>query len=57
MNLCDCYVKEILSPVYTQYGKWWVKVSYESWGDGESTLMFDTQEDAKKVCIGYHFLA
>jgi len=58
MNLCDCYVKEILSTPYEAYGKWWVKVIYESWGTySESTLMFSTQEEALGVQLGHHFLA
>lgn len=57
MNTVDCYVTEVLSAPYEAYGKWWVRVEAESWGRlQETTLMFNTEEEAKQVAIDYHFL-
>lgn len=58
MNLCDCYVTEVLGPPYRKFGKWWVDVSYESWGSPSKTqLMFSTEAGAADVTGGHHFLA
>jgi len=58
MNLCDCYVTEVLSQPYRKFGNWWVDVSYESWGSTSKTqLKFSTEAGAAAVTVGHHFLA
>lgn len=58
MNLIDFYVTEIVSSPYAQYGKWWVDVKADSWGTiSKQTIMFKTLDDAKRLEIGYKFLA
>lgn len=63
MNLIDCYVTKILSNPFPRYNRfnnttyWIVNVEYNSYGVISNTeLLFNTQEDALKVKIGYHFL-
>ena len=57
MNLLDACVTKILGPVYTQYGKYWVKVEADCWGrPTQTSLMFETEEEARCVGIGYHYL-
>ena len=58
MNLIDAVVTEILSVVpYKKYDRWWVDVSYNSYGvPGTTSLMFKTQEEAENVHVGYDFL-
>ncbi len=56
MNLIDAFVNKVLSGVYEQYGKFWVKVSYtDMGGSGETTLVFDTPGEAIDVKEGYKF--
>lgn len=56
MNLIDAFVNNVLSGVYEQYDKFWVKVSYtDMGGTGETTLMFDTPGEAIDVKEGYKF--
>jgi hypothetical protein len=58
MNLCDAYVQSVTTPAYEKYGKWWVVVTFVSWGyENSTTIMFDTKEEAEKVGPGFHFLA
>lgn len=58
MNLCDCYVTEVLKPPFEAYGKWWVSVRYESWGtESETSVMCGTLEEAERIEAGYTFLA
>lgn len=58
MNQVDCYVTKILSEPFEKYGRWWVKVEYESWGrPGTTELMFDSAAEAKAVAEGLQFLA
>lgn len=57
MNLIDAVVTEIISPVYSQYGKYWVKVEVMSWGrKSETVLMFNSEDEAREVYIGYSCL-
>ncbi len=57
MNLCDAYVESINSLPYEEYSKWWINVSYVSWGGySTATLMFDTKEEVDKVDVGFQFL-
>lgn len=65
MNLCDYYVKEVLSePTFIDRYKedgvtWWeVEVSYiyDNGVEKETALTFDTKEGAEKVKKGYRFL-
>ncbi|MGG4288330.1 hypothetical protein ABEW81_11090 [Priestia megaterium] len=63
MNYCDYYVKQVLAePVRSGYGDtvWWeVRVSY-FYDNGQlkvTDLVFDTEEQAKEVKTGFHFLA
>lgn len=56
MNLIDAFVNKVLSGVYEQYGKFWVKVSYtDMGGSGEPPLVFDTPGEAIDVKEGYKF--
>lgn len=57
MNLLDAQVLTINSEPYEMYGKWWVDVTYECWGqEGNSSLMFNTIVEAESIQIGYKFL-
>lgn len=62
MNLIDAYVTKVLSePRYIdkyEDHKWWqVRVEYNSYGRlSETELTFKTEEEAKLVNVGYHFL-
>lgn len=56
MNQIDAWVIAVISGVYKNYGKFWVKVSYtDMGGSGETTLMFDTPGEAIDVKEGYKF--
>jgi hypothetical protein len=59
MNLCDYYVRDISSEVYSAYGKFFVDVEYI--GDDDKIhkhqLMFNNPEEAYKLEVGDHFLA
>jgi|UPI0007605059 hypothetical protein len=63
MNVLEHYVTEIIGkPYYHDYGsgnfKWWLKVKAVCYGcDCETTLMFDTKEEADRVQLGYMFLS
>ncbi|WP_198379085.1 hypothetical protein [Burkholderia ubonensis] len=58
MNQIDCVVTVVKTQPYTEYGKWWVGVQYESWGrTSETVLMCDTREDADRIGPGHKFLA
>ena len=58
MNLVDCFVTAVLSQPYRKFAKWWVDVSYESWGSpGKTQLMFSTETGAAAVTIGHKFQA
>lgn len=56
MNQIDAWVIAVISGVYKNYGKFWVKVAYtDMGGTGETTLMFDTLGEALDVKEGYKF--
>lgn len=56
MNLIDATVTKVLSGVYKNYNKFWVKVERDDiGGKSETTLMFDTLGDALAVKVGYKF--
>nr|DAP29301.1 MAG TPA: hypothetical protein [Bacteriophage sp.] len=63
MNLLENYVTEVIGkPYYDDYGsgnyKWWIRVKSICYGhENESTLMFDTEEEALKVTKGYMYLS
>lgn len=58
MNILEHTVTMITGIPYFAYNKWWVPVVADCWGiPTETTLMFDTQEEAANVKIGYEFLA
>lgn len=63
MNLLDHYVTKIIGePFYHDYGsgnfKWWLKVLATCYGtESETTLMFNTKEEALAISVGYIFLA
>ncbi|MDV3822917.1 hypothetical protein CMU07_09135 [Elizabethkingia anophelis] len=59
MNLVDCYVTEVIRLNHnTTLNKWVVEVQYGSYGRIDTTmLLFNTEEEAKSVKIGYKFLA
>lgn len=57
MNSVDGFVTKVLSAPYEKYGKWWVKVEYDSWGVTSKTeLMFNSKVEALLVDKGYKFL-
>lgn len=57
MNLVDAYVVEIKGTPVLKYGKWFVKVSAKCYGvEIETEIMCKTEDEAKKICTGYHFL-
>ena len=54
MNLIDAWVTKVQEKPYYEYDKWWVKVeSVDEGGNGTSTLMFETKEEADRVQPGY----
>ncbi|EPL7679801.1 hypothetical protein RG089_002842 [Elizabethkingia anophelis] len=59
MNLVDCYVTEVIKLNHnTALDKWVVEVKYDCYGRIDTTmLLFNTEEEAKSVKIGYKFLA
>lgn len=58
MNVIDFYVTKILSLPYCEYDRWWVKVKANSHGvESTHTLMFDTEEKASSISVGYKFVA
>jgi len=58
MNVIEFTVTKILSIPYCEYDRWWIKVKDSSHGvESEHTLMFDTEETASKINVGYMFLA
>ena len=58
MNLLECKVEKILGVPFFKYDKWWRKVEYECYGLRSKTdLMFEKEEDAINLQIGYVFLA
>lgn len=57
MNLLDCFVTEVYGKHFL-YGKWFVQVSYTCYGqDGATEIMFDTEQEADQIEIGYKFLS
>lgn len=58
MNTVDCVVTKVLGKPENKYGKWFVKVQYDSWGHlSETEVLFDTQNEANDIQPGYKFLA
>jgi hypothetical protein len=58
MNVCDCYVTEVVGAPYQAYGRYWVPVKYDCWGCIEQTdVMWASEDEAGKVGVGYCFLA
>ena len=56
MNTIEHYVTEVLGEPYTMYNKWFVKVMANSYGRiSDDILMFDTEEAAKYVFVGYKY--
>ena len=56
MNTIEHYVTEILGEPYTMYGKWFVLVNSDSYGRiSEDRIMFDTEQAAKYVFVGYQY--
>ena len=57
MNLLDAVVTKVLSEPYYKYNRWFVTVEYDCWGSlSVSDLMFNTEDEAKAVIIGYKFV-
>jgi hypothetical protein len=57
MNLIDFYVTQVTGEPYFSYGKWFLKVMAISHGrESECSLMFNTEQQAKKVDVGHRFL-
>lgn len=58
MNLLECYVTSIESKPYLLHGKWWVNVKADCYGSEQRhSLMFNTEQEAEKINVGYKFLA
>ena len=53
MNLLDACVVEVLGPPEQAYGRWFVPVKSDCWGQvSEYTIMKDSREEAELVKIG-----
>ena len=63
MNVLEHYVTEIIGePYYDDYGSgnyhWWLEVKALCYGsECETTLMFDSKEEALAIQKGYMFLS
>jgi hypothetical protein len=58
MNLVDCVVVRVLAQPRYEYGHWWVKVRYNSWGrESETEIMCDTLMKAEDIAVGHKFEA
>lgn len=56
MNTIEHYVTEVIGQPYTMYGKWFVRVMADSYGRiSEDRIMFDTEQAAKYVFVGYKY--
>ncbi len=57
MNQLDSYVTEIKGEPELRFGKWFLPVVADCYGRPmDSDLMFDTEDEAKAVVVGHHFL-
>jgi len=55
-NLVNAIVEEILGKPYKEYGKWFLKVKYNSYGVLDThTFMFDSKEEAEEIEVGHEF--
>lgn len=58
MNYVDCFVTEILSEPYFEYGFWWLKVKANSYGvEDETTLMRKEKSELENIEIGFSFMS
>ena len=56
MNLVDCYVTEIIGIPYFEYGFWWQKVKFNSYGVIGETKFFDKEKTSfETIKIGFKF--
>lgn len=56
MNLIDRKVTKILGKPYLEYEKWWLEVEcIDEGGPGTTTLMFNSEEEALNISVGYIF--
>lgn len=57
MDSFEQQVEKVLSKPYLKNNRWYVKISFHSFGAYfETELYFKTQEEANKVIIGYEFV-
>lgn len=58
MNLVDAYVVQILEAPVLINTKWHLEVVGNIYGigTGESTIIFNTKEEAENVIVGHRFL-
>lgn len=57
MNLLNANVTRVLGAPESKYGKWWVKVAYNCWGqEGETQLALNTEAEALAVKEGHSFV-
>jgi len=58
MNLIDNYVVEVLSEPVFKYKHWFVRVTATNEGDRffQTSIMVNTEEEAKAITKGYKFL-
>lgn len=58
MNLVECYVTEIVGEPYYEFGFWWQKIKFNSYGVIEGTELFDKDKSYfETMAIGFKFLA
>lgn len=56
MNVLDAIVTKVIGEPYEKFGRWWVDVEYDCYGQmDETSLMCQSQGDALSVNVGYEF--
>ena len=56
MNLVDAVVTQVISLPYSLYGRWWVDVEYNCYGQtSETNIMCYSEESAKVINVGHTF--
>lgn len=58
MNLVECCVTEIVGEPYYEFGLWWQKVKYDSYGFIDETELFHKEKSYfETVKVGFKFFA
>ena len=56
MNLVECYVTEIIGDPYYEFGFWWQKVKFDSYGSiGETAFFHKEKSHFETVDVGFLF--